>query len=66
MDEVKHGFDNAIAQLKVANPSVALFVDGISFLKWVEDGVIMSPVEDMEEDGSEDGHVVNAPTEEVV
>jgi len=55
MDRVKHGFDNAIAQLKVVNPSVELCVDGTDFLKWVEDELIMSPTEDMDEDAREDG-----------
>jgi len=66
MDGVKHGFDNVIAQPKVANPGVELCVDGTGFHKWVEGGVIMSPAEEMDEDAREDGYADNAPTEEVV
>lgn len=56
---VEHGFDNVIAQLKVVNPGVELCVEGIGFLKWVADGVIVAPPAEMEVDG----HVVDAPTE---
>ena len=42
MDGVRHGFGNAIAQLKVVNPDVELCVNGTGFLKWVEGRMIMS------------------------
>jgi len=37
-----HGFDNVVDQLKVVNPDVEFCVDGIHFLKYVEDGKIVS------------------------
>ena len=40
LNGVKHGFENVVAQLRVANPNMELSVEGISFLNWVEDGVI--------------------------
>jgi len=38
----RHGFDNALDQLKVVNPGVAFCVDGMDFLKYVENGKIVS------------------------
>jgi len=38
LNGIKHGFDNDVAELKVADPEVGLSVEGISFLNWVEDG----------------------------
>jgi len=38
----RHGFDNALDQLKVVNPGVEFRVDGIHFLKYVENGKIVS------------------------
>ena len=38
-----HGFDNAFDQLKVLNPDVEFCVHGIHFLKYVENGKIVSP-----------------------
>jgi len=63
LNGVKHGFENDVAQLRVANSDVELSVEGISFLNWVEDGVIRSPPPTAKE---MDGHVADAPTEEVV
>jgi len=37
-----HGFDNALDQLKVVNPGVEFRVDGIHFLKYVENKRIVS------------------------
>ena len=45
-----HGFDNALDQLKVVNPGVEFCVDGIHFVKYVENGKIVSSRND-------DGHV---------
>jgi len=56
VDAVKHGFDRAVAQLKVVNPNVDLSVEGIHHLSDVEDGVIKPPP-DLEEDM---GHVDEA------
>jgi vacuolar-type H+-ATPase subunit I/STV1 len=39
----RHGFDNAIEQLKVVNPGVQFRVDGIYFLKYVWNGEIVEP-----------------------
>lgn len=41
-----HGFDNAVKQLKVVNPEEELCVEGIYFLKFVENGVLVSPPEE--------------------
>ena len=49
----RHGFDNAVDQLKVVKPGVKLYVDGIHFLKYVENGKIVSSRND-------DGHVGNS------
>jgi len=38
----RHGFDNALDQLKVLNPDMEFCVDGIHFLKYVENGKIVS------------------------
>jgi len=38
----RHGFDNALDQLKVLNPDVEFRVDGIHFLKYVENRRIVS------------------------
>jgi len=46
----RHGFDNVVDQLKVVNPGVEFRVDGIHFLKYVENGKIVSSRKD-------DGHV---------
>ena len=43
VDAVKLGFDRAVAQLKVVNPSVDLCVKGVYHLSDVEDGVIKPP-----------------------
>jgi chromosome segregation ATPase len=45
----RHGFDNAIEQLKVVNPGVSFRVDGLHFLKYVRNGEIV--------DQDDDGHV---------
>lgn len=45
-----HGFDNAVDQLKVVNPGVEFRVDGIHFLKYVNNGKIVFSQND-------DGHV---------
>jgi len=42
----RHGFDNVVDQLKVVNPGVESRVDGIHFLKYVEDGKIVSSQND--------------------
>jgi len=42
VDAARHGFDNAIDQLKVVNPGVQFRVDGIHFLKYVRNGEIVS------------------------
>jgi len=39
----RHGFDNALDQLKVLNPDMEFCVGGIHFLKYVENGKIVSP-----------------------
>jgi len=39
---VRYGFDNAVDQLKVVNPCVEFRVDGIHFLKYVENEKIVS------------------------
>jgi hypothetical protein len=44
-----HGFDNVIEQLKVVNPGVQFYVDGLHFLKYVRNGEIV--------DQDDDGHV---------
>jgi len=62
VDVVKLGFDRAVAQLKVVNPDVDLFVEGIHHLSDVEDGVIKPPP-DLEEDV---GHVDEAQTNEAL
>jgi predicted nuclease with TOPRIM domain len=43
VDVARHGFGNAVDQLKMVNPSVEFRVEGIHFLKYVENGRIMSP-----------------------
>jgi hypothetical protein len=45
----RHGFDNAIEQLKVVNPGMQFGVDGLNFLKYVRNGEIV--------DQDDDGHV---------
>jgi hypothetical protein len=45
----RHGFDNAIEQVKVVNPGVQFCVDGLDFLKYVRNGEIV--------DQEDDGHV---------
>jgi chromosome segregation ATPase len=45
----RHGFKNAVEQLKVVNPGVHLCEDGLNFLKYVRDGEIV--------DQDDDGHV---------
>jgi hypothetical protein len=40
---VKHGWQNAIAQIKVANPGVELSLDGIGVFREVVDGQIIIP-----------------------
>jgi len=47
-------FENAFDQLKVMNTGIEVCVDGIHFLKFVEDGVIVTPRDE------DDGHVGNA------
>jgi len=47
----RHGFDNAVDQLKVVNPGVEFCVDGIHFLKYVRNGKIVSQDDD-ENDGN--------------
>ncbi|MCI54855.1 hypothetical protein A2U01_0076105, partial [Trifolium medium] len=56
LDGVKFGFDNAVNQLKVLNPTVELNTDGISMLKRVENGHLIIPPEyaEMEEEEDED------------
>jgi len=48
----RHGFDNAVDQLKVVNLGVDFRVDGIHFLKFVRNGKIVSQ--------DDDGNVGNA------
>jgi len=43
----RHGFHNALDQLKVLNPDVKFSVDGIHFLKYVENENIVSPQVDV-------------------
>ncbi|MCI66273.1 hypothetical protein A2U01_0087531, partial [Trifolium medium] len=55
----KYGFDNAVDQLKVLNPTTELNPEGLSMLKRVENGQIVIPpdyaqMED-EDDDQEDG-----------
>ncbi|MCI53310.1 hypothetical protein A2U01_0074556, partial [Trifolium medium] len=38
LDGVKFGFDNAVDQLKVLNPTIELNTEGLSMLKRVENG----------------------------
>jgi hypothetical protein len=45
----RHGFDNAIEQLKVVNPGVQFRMDGLQFMKYVKNGEIVDP--------DDDGHV---------
>jgi len=42
----RHGFDNVVDQLKVVNPGVEFRVDGIHFLKYVENRKIVSSQND--------------------
>ncbi|MCI58400.1 hypothetical protein A2U01_0079655, partial [Trifolium medium] len=61
LDGVKFGFDNAMDQVKVLNPTIHLITEGLSMLKRVENGQIIIPpeyaqmVEDDEEDEQEGG-----------
>ncbi|MCI51333.1 hypothetical protein A2U01_0072577, partial [Trifolium medium] len=41
LDGVKYGFDNAVGQLKVLNPTIELNTEGLSMLKRVENGQII-------------------------
>ncbi|MCI87870.1 pentatricopeptide repeat-containing protein, partial [Trifolium medium] len=52
LDGIKYGFDNAVGQLKVLNPTVELNTEGLSMLKRVENGQIIIPPEyaEMEDD----------------
>jgi hypothetical protein len=43
----RHGFENAIEQLKVVNPGVQFHEDGLNFLKYVRNGEIV----DQDDDG---------------
>jgi hypothetical protein len=45
----RHGFENAIEQLKVVNPGLQYCVDGLNFMKYVRNGEIV--------DQDDDGHV---------
>ncbi|MCI45585.1 hypothetical protein A2U01_0066824, partial [Trifolium medium] len=45
LDGVKFGFDNAVDQIKVLNPTVKLNTEGLSMLKRVENGEIVIPPE---------------------
>jgi len=56
VEVVQLGFDRAVAQLKVVNPGIDLYIEGIHHLYDVEDGVIKPPL-DFEEDV---GHVDEA------
>ena len=56
------GFDRAVAQLKVVNPGIDLYVEGIHHLYDVEDGVIKPPP-DFEESV---GHVDEARPDEAL
>jgi len=49
----RHGFGNAVDQLRVVNRGVDFRVEGIHFLKYVENGRVVSPRDD-------DEHVGNA------
>ncbi|MCI75643.1 hypothetical protein A2U01_0096912, partial [Trifolium medium] len=40
---VKYGFDNAVAQVKVLNPTIEFNTEGLSVLKRVENGQIIIP-----------------------
>lgn len=61
---VKHGWQNALAQVKVANPGVELSFDGIGVFREVVNGQIVLPEkyqgmespeeDDMEDDGEEE------------
>ncbi|MCI51930.1 hypothetical protein A2U01_0073174, partial [Trifolium medium] len=56
---VKYGFDNVVAQLKIANSGVELSTEGIGMLRKVKDGKIVIPAEyqhmvDEEEEEEED------------
>jgi hypothetical protein len=51
-----HNFNNAVEQLKVVNLEVELSVEGIHYLMYVENGVLVTPPKDEEDDG----HVENA------
>ncbi|MCI94004.1 hypothetical protein A2U01_0115302, partial [Trifolium medium] len=61
LDGVKFGFDNAVDQVKVLNPTIELNTEGLIMLKRVENDQIIIPpeyakmVEDEEEDDQEDG-----------
>ena len=56
----EHGFNNVVAQLKVVNLVVELCVEGIHFLKFMKNGVIVSPPAEMEEIGHVDNTQANA------
>ncbi|MCI79373.1 hypothetical protein A2U01_0100644, partial [Trifolium medium] len=45
LDGVKYGFDNAVDQLKVLNPTTELNTEGLNMLKRVENGQIIIPPE---------------------
>jgi hypothetical protein len=54
VDDVKLGFERAVAQLKVVNPGIELIVEGIHPLSEVEDGVITPPPDPEEDNGHAD------------
>jgi len=53
----RHGFDNAVDQLKVVNPGVEFCVDGIHCLKYVRNGKIVSQDDD-ENVGNSQAYIV--------
>ncbi|MCI03048.1 hypothetical protein A2U01_0024082 [Trifolium medium] len=57
LGEVKYGFENAVAQLKIANPRIELNTEGTGMLRKVENGQIVIPEKyrhmEMEEDDEE-------------
>ncbi|MCI57978.1 hypothetical protein A2U01_0079231, partial [Trifolium medium] len=59
LDGVSFGFNNAVDQLKVLNPTIELNTEGLSMLKRVENGQIVIPPEyaemEEEEDEQENG-----------
>lgn len=50
MGAASHGFNNAVEQLKVVNLEVEMSVKGIHYLKYLENGVLVTPPEDEEDD----------------